>query len=378
MRLLRQSSLYWDASTSIFVGDLAARLAAQKGVLLENLGSSLLLGLGAAVLSWLGVRLIRNYAISRQLSATLNSTSAEPAHGGGLAILVVVLLIFMPAGLSLGDPGQVVRFAVSGALIGVIGFVDEFRTLPRFVRLAAQTLASLIFISAVPMTEIGLPFINVQLPDTVGYILTTLWVVGLSNTYNYMDGIDGLAGGQAVLAGSFWAGIGIAQGDPLVVLLGMLIAGASAGFLIYNLPPASIFMGDVGTTFLGFSLAALPILTVARGGSPRLIPTGGLIVGLFLFDAGLTFFRYILKGEGRSHDYRSHLYQRLVMLGESPYRVTLLYLLISIGFGIGGIIYWRYNAWIALLMCLLVCLVLFAWVTRREYAKTTPSSSRGV
>ncbi len=334
---------------------------------MENLGSSLLLGLGAAVLSWLGVRLIRNYALSRQLSATLNSSTIDPAHGGGLAIMVVVLLIFMPVGLSLGDPGQVVRFAVSGALIGLIGFVDEFRTLPRFVRLAAQTLAALIFISAVPMTEIGLPFVNVQLPEVLGYILTTLWVVGLSNTYNYMDGIDGLAGGQAVLAGSFWAGIGIALGDPLVVLLGMVIAGASAGFLVY-------FMGDVGTTFLGFSLAALPILTVARGGSPRLIPTGGLIVGLFLFDAALTFFRYILKGEGRSHAYRSHLYQRLVMLGESPYRVTLLYLLISIGFGIGGLIYWRYNAWIALLICLVVCLVLFAWVTHREYGKTPPSS----
>src|SRR5258708_38332302 len=85
------------------------------GVLLENFGSSLLLGLGAAVLSWMGVRLIRNYAHTRQLSATLITTSVDPTHGGGLAILVVVVLIFMPVGLSLGDPGEEVRFSVSGA-----------------------------------------------------------------------------------------------------------------------------------------------------------------------------------------------------------------------------------------------------------------------
>ncbi len=330
----------------------------------------LMLGVLSAVLSWAGVRIIRNYARSRQWS--VDQSARTIPRGGGLAIMVVVLLIFMPVGLSLGDPSQVVRLALSGVLLGMIGFLDDFRDLRRVERLAAQTLAALIFIPAAPIMEIGLPFLNLKLSDTASYIVSALWIVGFSNTYNYMDGIDGMAAGQAVLAGSFWAIIGVAQGDPLIVLLGVLIAGASAGFLVYNLPPASIFMGDVGTTFLGFSIAALPMLAVSRGGSPRLIPAGALIAGLFLFDAAFTFFRYLLKGHTQNFTYRAHLYQRLVQLGDPPYRVTLLYLLLSVGFGIAGIIYWHENTWMAMVICFIACLVLFGWVTYREFTATPP------
>src|SRR5689334_9386359 len=189
-----------------------------------------MLGVLGAVLSWAGVRLIRNYARSRQWS--IDQAARTIPRGGGLAIMVVVLLIFMPVGLSLGDPSQVVRFALGGVLLGMIGFLDDFRDLRRVERLIAQTLAALIFIPAAPITEIGLPFLNLKLSDVVGYIVSAFWIVGFSNTYNYMDGIDGMAAGQAVLAGSFWAIIGIAQGDPLIVLLGALVAGASVGFLV--------------------------------------------------------------------------------------------------------------------------------------------------
>lgn len=333
---------------------------------MDNLILLLMLGVLGAVLSWAGVRLIRNYARSRQGS----SAQDDIPRGGGLAIVVVVLLIFMPVGLSLGDPSQVVRFAVSGVLLSMIGFLDDFRNLRRFERLIAQTLAALIFIPAAPIKEIGLPFLNLAVPDVLSYVVSALWIVGFSNTYNYMDGIDGMAGGQAALAGFFWTIIGITQNDPLIVLLGVLIAGASVGFLIYNLPPASIFMGDVGTTFLGFSIAALPMLAVSRGGSPRLIPAAALIAGLFLFDAAFTFFRYIAKGQGHNITYRAHLYQRLVQLGDPPYRVTLLYLLLSVGFGIAGVIYWHENTWMAMVVCFVACLLLFGWVTYREFSSS--------
>ncbi|MEP7289574.1 MAG: hypothetical protein ABI947_27815 [Chloroflexota bacterium] len=342
---------------------------------MDNLILLLTLGALSGVLSWIGVSLIRNYALSRQRNAVASGdTTPETPRGGGLAILVVVLLIFMPVGLSIGEPSQVVRFALSGVFFGIIGFLDDLRTLPRVARLALQTLAALIFIPSAPIHEIGLPYLNLSLSEPMAYLISALWIVALSNAYNYMDGIDGLAGGQAVLAGTLWAGVGLIEGDPLIVLLGLLIAATSAGFLVYNLPPASIFMGDVGTTFLGFSLAALPMLTVSRGASSRLIISGGLIVGLFLFDAVLTFFRYLLKGQGRSHAYRSHLYQRLVKLGESPYRVTTLYLLLSTGFGIAGLIYWRTTAWMALLISGAACLLLFIWITQREIASEAPSS----
>jgi UDP-N-acetylmuramyl pentapeptide phosphotransferase/UDP-N-acetylglucosamine-1-phosphate transferase len=323
----------------------------------------------ALVGSWLGVRVIRRYAVQRRLI----TDGAKTPRGGGLAILVVVLLIFMPVGLFISDPSQVVRFALASILIAMIGFVDELRTIPRPARLLAQAGVALIFVPAAPIERIGLPFINLELPETASYVVSVIWIVILTNAYIYMDGIDGLAGGHAVLAGGLWAGVGLVQNDQLIVLLGVLIACASAGFLVYNLPPASIFMGEVGCTFLGFSLAALPMLAVTRGGSPRLIVSGALIVGLFMFDAALTFLRYLMTGKDQPRAYRSHLYQRLVKLGEPPHLVTFLYLLLSIGFGVAGLIYWREAAWLALLMCGVACLVLFGWITYREVSDPNTS-----
>ncbi len=349
----------------------------------------ILTGALAAALSWIGVRLIRRYAIQRQQLPTAGSTSGSasdrapdsaaprPPRGGGLAIVVVVLLVFMPVGLSLADPGQVVRYALGGALIAMIGFVDDLRTVSRVARLLAQAGVALIFVPAAPIQAVGLPGLTLLLSEPASYVIGVLWIVGLSNAYSYMDGVDGLAGGQAVLAGGLWAGVGLVENEPLVVLLGVLLAGASAGFLVYNLPPASIFMGNVGSTFLGFSLAVLPLLAVSRGASPRLLISGGLIVGLFLFDAVLTFFRYLVKGQNRRRAYRSHLYQRLIQLGEPPLLVTLLYLLLSTGFGVAGLIYWREETWLALIMCALACLILFAWITYREHEdRTSRQSSR--
>ncbi len=334
----------------------------------------ILLGVLAAILSWVGVRLIRRYAIQHRQTVEPEGAASEPPRGGGLAILVVVLAIFMPVGLSLTDPSQVVRFALAGILMAMIGFVDDLRTLPRPARLLTQAAVALIFVPAAPIGSIGLPGYSLTLSEPVSTLVSVLWIVGLTNAYSYMDGIDGLAGGQAVLAGGLWAGVGLYESNPLIVLLGLLIAGASAGFLVYNLPPASIFLGDVGSMFLGFSLAALPMMVVSRGASPRLLVSGGLIVGLFLFDAVFTFFRYLVKGQDRRHPYRSHLYQRLVKLGEPPHLVTLLYLLLSIGFGVAGLIYWREETWLALLMCALACLILYAWIKYRE-AATHPAPS---
>lgn len=329
-------------------------------------GLSLLGGIGSLI----GVRLIRRWAVQHQVYdlPTPGALPSKPTpRGGGLAILVIVLLLFMPIGISFGEPGQVVRYALGGVIIGLIGFADDLQSLPPLPRLVAQVIAAAIFLPSTPLTVIGLPLLDLPLSVGVGWVLGLLWLVGLSNTYHFMDGIDGLAGGLAVIAGLFWAFIGYHEQDSLIALLGSLIAFTSAGFLAYNLPPASIFMGDAGSTFLGYSLAALPLIAVSRGGSPRLIISGLLVVGLFVFDAALTFMRRVLKGENVLQPHRSHLYQRLVDLGEPPPRVTVLYLTLSVCFGLAGLIYWLYAAWLALVVFIGLCLLLFAWVTDREH-----------
>ena len=98
----------------------------------------------------------------------------------------------------------------------------------------------------------------------LGLIITFLWIVGLTNAYNFMDGIDGIAGGQAVVAGLGWAGLGYLTDQPLIGLLGLLLAASSLGFLGHNWPPARIFMGDVGSAFLGFTFAVLAVAAAQR------------------------------------------------------------------------------------------------------------------
>ncbi len=333
---------------------------------MDNSVSIVIIGGLAALASGLGVRFIRQYA-AQQVEPPLTMAHTTTPRGGGLAILVVVLMIFMPFGLGLSsDPSLVVRFSLASALIAFIGFYEDFRTLPRPVRLLVQAAAALIFVPATPINTLALPALAIEIPLWVGYLIAVLWTVGLTNVYCYMDGINGLASGQAVLAAGIWAIIGGLSDAPLVMLLATLIAGSSLGFGVYNLPPKSIFLGEVGSSFLGFSLAALPLLAVGQGESPRLLVSGVLIMSLFTFDAALTFVRYLLAGGEDKHANRSHLYQRLLKLGDSPLRVLSLYLLLSTGFGIVGLLYWQSATPSLLLAVGMVCLTLYAWIKRRE------------
>jgi UDP-N-acetylmuramyl pentapeptide phosphotransferase/UDP-N-acetylglucosamine-1-phosphate transferase len=146
----------------------------------------------------------------------------------------------------------------------------------------------------------------------------------LLNAYNFMDGIDGIAGGQGAVAGVGWAITGWLAGIPAVLVLGMLLAGSCAGFLRHNWSPARIFMGDVGSTFLGFSFAALPLMAGRIDRS--LMAVGILLLWPFLFDAVFTFLRRLLNREKVWKPHRSHLYQRLTGAGSSHSVISRLYI----------------------------------------------------
>lgn len=345
---------------------------------MNDLPTLLIVATLAAVLTWLGIRLTRRYAgqaLPLSELAPNQSPTTVAQNGGGLTILVVVLMLYMPVGLWIGDPGPVVRFALAGSMMAMIGFFEDLRTLPRLLRITAQLIAALIFVPDVPIRAIGLPRMELIIPPPFDVILALVWVVGLSTIYTYMDDVDGLAGGQAVLVGLLWAYIGISEGNMPVALLALLIVGATIGFLYHNLSAHKIYMGEVGSTFIGFSLAALTLMMQHE--STRLIVSGALFVALFAFDALLTFVIYVVRGRYIQFPNRSHLYQRMLRLGDPPLRVLALYLLISIGFCVAGLLYYREPAWLALLIVVVSCLALFAWVKRRESVPSaTTSQSR--
>src|SRR5207244_13451940 len=142
-------------------------------------------------------------------------------------------------------------------------------------------------LGAVLLTLVGAQ--DRELPLLIALPLAFLWIAVVTNVYNFMDGIDGLATSQAIVAGATMAIAGTALGNPVVATGAGLLAAASAGFLFYNVPPARLFMGDVGSTFLGFSFAGLSLLgNLGVGGGRLPVEFGIVVLAPFLFDSLVT------------------------------------------------------------------------------------------
>jgi len=250
-----------------------------------------------------------------------------------------------------------------------VGFLEDVRTLSKRVRFGAQALAAgMLLWSFGAWDLLDLPFVSFSLA-WIGIPVTLLWVVGLTNAYNFMDGIDGIAGVQAIVAALGWIAIGRLTGAHEVTFVALPLAAATAGFLVHNWQPASVFMGDVGSTFLGFVFAAFPVALAAS--DPRMPFVGLLLVWPFVFDASYTFVRRMLRGENVSSPHRSHLYQRLVICGASHRSVSIAYLVLA-GCGAAAACSWvaglRGGGIIAGATPVLLGVALVLWVRRRERA----------
>ena len=288
----------------------------------------------AGAAAYFGVDGMRRWALRHRALDIPNQRSSHSRptpRGGGLAVAFVTILgwvalgiIFQPA----TSAAALWAYALGAGMIALVSWCDDLYSLSAAKRFAVHGLAALVAIVAFGYwhTILFLPSGSLTL-GAAGAVLTWLWIVGLTNAYNFMDGSDGLAGSQAVIAGLGWACLGWMANFPLLTNLSLLLAVGSLGFLPHNWPPARIFMGDVGSAFLGYSFAVLPLLALCAGGplaalSPIL---GLLLVWPFVFDAGLTFLRRLCRGENVLAAHRSHLYQRLMIAGHSHRFVLLLY-----------------------------------------------------
>lgn len=290
-------------------------------------------------LSYAGVGYLRLWAERREVLDVPNERSSHSRptpRGGGLAIAIITLAgLWFIAWCHAAEPRlPLLAYTFGAALVVVVGWLDDVRSLPRSVRFAAHSLAALLVMGGIGYGNIAdaLLFGQVRL-GWLGLPIIFLWVVGLTNAYNFMDGIDGIAGGQAVVASLGWALIGWASGLPLLSNLGLLLAASSFGFLGHNWPPARIFMGDVGSGFLGYTFAVLPLMRPER--APSLILSGIFLLWPFLFDSVFTFLRRLGRGENVFAAHRSHVYQRLVIAGCSHGFVTLLYVGLAL---VGGVL----------------------------------------
>lgn len=246
----------------------------------------------------------------------LDRPNARSSHqrvvprGGGAAIVAATLLSLWLGGVgSSGRPG-VVGILLGGALLALIGLWDDRHGLSPFVRLAAQlaVAAGVVFLVG-GIERLPLPA-PLDLPlGTAGGAAAVLWLVGVVNFFNFLDGIDGLATVQAVVTA---AGVALAGWDPAATLLAAAVAGAAAGFLPYNWSPASVFLGDVGSYFLGYTLAVLP-LAAPTGSRSQAVLFVTLSLWMFLADAAWTLARRARRGARWYEAHREHLYQELAL-----------------------------------------------------------------
>jgi UDP-N-acetylmuramyl pentapeptide phosphotransferase/UDP-N-acetylglucosamine-1-phosphate transferase len=286
----------------------------------------------AAGVSFVLVEAVRRWSVRNARFDAINERSSHSVptpRGGGIAITVLSIGGFaaMAPVTGASDFKRVVTFAVSAALVGIVSLIDDLRSLPAKVRFAVHALAAAIMIAACGyVSDIALGGANLHL-GVAGLPLTLFWIVGLTNAYNFMDGIDGIAGGQAVIAAAGWVALGALLGDGGPATLALLLCATSAGFLAHNWPPARIFMGDVGSAFLGFSFAVLPLL--ARNGPSTTIVPAALLVWPFLFDATVTIIRRLRRRENVFAAHRSHLYQRLTIAGYRHVAVSTLYVALA-------------------------------------------------
>jgi len=335
---------------------------------LAGLSSAPVVGVVAAVLSLFLTGVVRRATVAQAVLDVPNERSLHTTptpRGGGLAVALVVIGLVGWLGIRAVLPGQVVLGVAGGAiLIALVGWVDDVRSLPNRVRAGVQVVAAVWFlywIGGVNSLHLGQTLVPLGF---AGNILALLGLVWSTNLYNFMDGIDGLAGGQAVVAGAVGAALlGDAGG---LAAASALVAGASLGFLYWNWAPARIFMGDVGSGLLGFLFAALALLS-DRSGGPGVV-VWLMLGGVFIVDSTLTLLRRMLAGERWYSAHRSHAYQRAVQAGWSHAVVTCGALgLTCVGAGLAWVAVSRpVWTWLALAMQLLLLVGCYVLIERRS------------
>ena len=259
----------------------------------------------------------------------------KPRAGGVGFVLVTPLATIVGANLWIGYiPPQVATFLFAATMLALVSLADDRWGLSVGVRLLAQLVAALLFVlGGGVLREIALPGGAVLPFGFLASAVTIGWLVAFTNIYNFMDGSDGLAAGQAIVAASAMGLLAMSVNVPLVTIAMAALAAGVAGFLILNWPPARIFMGDVGSTFLGFTFAGWAVLAGDTRNAPLPFLAWMTVLSPFLFDGVLTMIRRIARGERIHQAHREHMYQRLVRSGWSHKAVAVLYIGLAAGTG---------------------------------------------
>ena len=186
-------------------------------------------------------------------------------------------------------------------VLGITCYIDDVKGIPGFVKLIAQIISAIIVVACgIRIEDISIPFTDgkIVISGIFSYIITVCWIVGITNAINLIDGLDGLSSGVTLISCLSLLMVFALNGSPLIaIVLITALAGALVGFLPFNFSPAKTFIGDTGSNFMGFSLAIISILGVAKTYTALVLIAPIIILGMPIFDTLFAIFRRIIKGK---------------------------------------------------------------------------------
>jgi len=223
--------------------------------------------------------------------------------------------------------------------IAAVSFADDRVGVPPGIRFGVHAVVagSVVFVAGAKIDAITIPLIGTWVPGDTAALLTTLFIIWIVNLYNFMDGMDGFAGGMTVFGFGFLSCSAWIGGSETLAMLALFISAAACGFLVYNMPPAKIFMGDVGSISLGFLAGALSVVGICAGVFDVWVPI--LIFSPFIMDATATLFRRLFEGKKIWLPHREHYYQRLVLSGWGYKKTVWAEYVLMCVCGCGAILY---------------------------------------
>ena len=319
--------------------------------------------------------LIMRYATRQGMIDVPNSRSSHSIpkpRGGGLSFVILFLLFAGICFCAMNVPTIVsLGLIVPGLAVAAVGWFDDKKNLSALFRAGVHLISAtcaVYCLNGLEQIDIGPQVIEL---GHVGFVLAVLGIVWSINMYNFMDGIDGLAASEAVVVTAVGGFLSLMSGNTTVALLAFGVSLSVGGFLVWNWPPAKIFMGDVGSGFLGFLLAYLALLSEKTKGVALIVWL--VLLSAFIIDATLTLIRRVVSGEKWYQPHRTHAYELAVQVGYTHKQVTVSVIALTACLGVLG--------WIATLYShlsipiLLIVFTLLALTHVCLYRKWSPMTS---
>ena len=258
-----------------------------------------------------------------------------------------------------------IGFFLGVVILGITCYIDDSKGVPSLVKLVAQILAAIsVVLCGIRIENISIPFAEgkIVINGIFSYIITICWIIGITNAINLIDGLDGLSSGVTLISCLSLLIVFALNNSPLIaIVLITALAGALVGFLPFNFNPAKTFIGDTGSNFIGFALAIISILGVAKTYTALVLIAPIIILGMPIFDTLFAIFRRIIKGKSIKAVFepdKGHLHHKLMAKGYTQRQAVLIMYGITAILGMFAVILLESGIWKALSFALLILAII--------------------